>query len=298
MRYLVETVLLWILGTVFRILPRRTGLFLGRMIGKLAYYLAPKRRRLALDNLRMSLGGTLSGEEIRNTALASFEFLGMNILEFFNLPRLKPEEIKGLTSVEGEENLIEALAWGKGGLVLTAHLGSWDMLGAGLAARGYPVALVTKVSRSEALNRIWMDYRQKAGIKLFMGRGTMKESLRHLKNGGMVGLVQDQNARLTEGVFVPFFGREACTLTNLALLARRTGAPVIPLYTYREGNIHRIVIEKAMLHDNLADTNTDLIERTRIYTQWTEKVIRLHPQQWIWLHDRWKARPKGERRSD
>lgn len=294
MRYLLETVLLWILGSVFRILPRRAGLFLGRMIGRLAYYVASRRRRLALDNLRMSLGESLSQEEIRKTAMASFEFLGMNILEFFNLPRLKPEGIKHLTSVEGEENLIEALAMGKGGLVLTAHLGSWDMLGAGLAARGYPVALITKVSRSEALNRIWMGYREKAGIKLFMGRGTMKESLRQLKNGGMVGLVLDQNARLTEGIFVPFFGREACTLTNFALLARRTGAPVIPIHVYREGNIHRIVIEKAMLHDTIAAAEADILERTRIYMQWTEKVIRLHPQQWTWLHDRWKTRPKGE----
>ncbi len=294
MKYIVETVLLWLFKVVFRVLPRRAGLLLGRMIGRLAYYAVPRRRRLALDNLSMSLGGSLSEEEIRNTALASFEFLGMNILEFFNLPGLKAEGIKRLISVEGEEKLIEALAMGKGALVLTGHLGSWDMLSAGLAARGYSVALITKVSRSEALNRIWMAYRQKAGIKLFMGRGTMKESLRHLKNGGIVGFALDQNARFTEGVFVPFFGREACTLTSLALLARRTGAPVVPIYSFREGDIHRIVIEKAMLHDNIADTDTDLIGRTRIYTQWIEKVIRLHPQQWTWLHDRWKTRPKGE----
>ncbi|MDF1526229.1 MAG: lysophospholipid acyltransferase family protein [bacterium] len=292
MRYQLETVLLWILGTVFRILPRRTGLFLGRVVGSMAYYLAPRRRNLALENLTMALGESLSEKEIRTTALASFRFLGMNILEFFNLSRATPEEMKRLTSVEGEEHLIEALASGKGALILTAHLGSWDMLGAGLAARGYPVALITKVSRSEAVNRIWMGYREKAGIKLFMGRGTMKESLRHLKNGGMVGLVQDQNARRREGVFVPFFGREACTITSLALLARRTGAPVVPLYSYRDGNIHRIVIEKIMLHDNIADTDTDLLERTRSYTQWTEKIVRLHPQQWTWLHDRWKTRPR------
>jgi KDO2-lipid IV(A) lauroyltransferase len=294
MRLLVETVFLWVFGTVFRSLPRRAGMSLGRVIGGLAYYLATRRRRLALDNLSMALGESLSEREIRDTALASFQFLGMNIADFFYLPRLKREGISHLTSIEGEENLIEALDMGRGGLILSSHLGSWDMLSAGLVLRGYPVALITKVSRSEALNRIWMGYRQKEGIKLLMGRGTMKESLRHLKNGGLVAFALDQNARRKEGVFVPFFGREACTITSLALLARRTGAPVIPLYIYRDGDVHRIVVEKAILHDSVADTEADIIERTRVYMQWTEKVVRLHPQQWTWLHDRWKTKPKNE----
>ena len=294
MRFLVETVLLWILGAVFRALPRRAGMSLGRGIGRLAYFLVTRRRRLAHDNLSMALGETLSERDIRNTALASFQFLGMNIADFFYLLTLKREGIGHLTSIEGEENLIAALNMGKGGLILSSHLGSWDMLSAGLVLRGYPVALITKVSRSETLNRIWMGYRQKMGLKLFMGRGTMKESLRHLKNGGLVAFALDQNARRKEGVFVPFFGREACTITSLALLARRTGAPVIPLYIYRDGDVHRIVVEKAFLHDSMADAAADLLERTRIYTQWTEKIVRLHPQQWTWLHDRWKTRPEGE----
>ena len=298
MRFLVETVLLWILGAVFRALPRRAGMSLGRGIGGLAYFLATRRRRLALENLSMALGASLSEREIKNTALASFQFLGMNIADFFYLPGLTREGIGHLTTLEGEENLIDALNMGKGGLILSSHLGSWDMLSAGLVLRGYPAALITKVSRSEALNRIWMGYRQKMGLKLFMGRGTMKESLKHLKSGGIVAFVLDQNARRREGVFVPFFGREACTITSLALLARRTGAPVIPLYIYRDGDVHRIVVEKAFLHENLDDAEADLLERTRIYTQWTEKVVRLHPQQWTWLHDRWKTRPKYERLSD
>jgi len=115
-----------------------------------------------------------------------------------------------------------------------------------------------------------------------------------LKNGGIVGCVLDQNARRKEGVFVPFFGRQASTITNLALLARRTGAPVVPLYTYRDGDIHRIVIEKPMLHDKLDDAEEDVLERTAAYTQWIEKVVRLYPQQWTWLHNRWRTRPKGE----
>jgi KDO2-lipid IV(A) lauroyltransferase len=294
MRYLLETVLLWLTGSVFRMLPMRSGHKLGRMIGRMGFYLASGRRRLTMDNLKMALGGELSDREIMETALGSFEHLGMNVAEFFNLPSLNRENIGSHTFVEGEVNLLEALDYGKGVLVLSSHLGNWDMLSTGLALRGYPAALITKVSRSEALNRIWMKYRRDLGIGLFMGRGTMKETIRHLRKGGMVGFALDQNARRREGIFVPFFGHEACTITSLALLARRTGAPVVPIFTYREGDVHHIVIEKPFLHDDGLEADADILERTRIYTQWTEKIIRLHPEQWTWLHNRWKTRPKGE----
>jgi KDO2-lipid IV(A) lauroyltransferase len=294
MKYFVERALIWIIGGIFYTLPRQAGLYLGKMIGRLGYYLASKRRKLAITNLKMSLGGELKEEQIREIARDSFEFLGMNAAEFFKLPMLNISNIGRYTSVEGEENLIDALNVGKGVLSLSGHIGNWDMLSAGLALRGYPVSLITKVSRSKALNRIWMENRRKAGIGLLMGRGTVKESLHQLRNKGIVGFAMDQNARRKEGIFVPFFGREACTISSLALLARRTEAPVVPIYSYREGDMHRIVIEKAMRHDNLEDADTDILVRTRAYTEWIEKVVRRHPGQWTWLHDRWKTRPKEE----
>ena len=107
-----------------------------------------------------------------------------------------------------------------------------------------------------------------------------------------MAFVMDQNARLTEGVFVPFFGKQACTLTSLAILARRTGSPVLPVYSYRTGGGHHIVIEEPLRHDPLPDTGEDTVERTRAYTQWVEKVVRQHPDQWTWLHDRWRTRPE------
>lgn len=296
MRFLVETLLLMALRGVFKVLPRRAALSLGRTIGRGGYLIARQRRALAIDNLRLSLGDKMSDGEIVKTVLTSFESHGMNIADFFKLPDLNRENVALYTSVKGEENLVNALALGHGVLTLSSHLGSWDMLSAGLALRGYPVSLITKVSRSEALNRIWMDYRKKAGIELIMGRGTMKETLRQLKKGGMVGFALDQNARRKEGVFVPFFGREACTLTSLALMARRTGAPVVLIYTYRDGDLHRIVIEKPIFHDSIEDSEADILMRTRMYTSLIEKIIRLHPEQWTWLHDRWKTRPRDESR--
>lgn len=291
---LAEEVLLAVIGGLFRVLPRRASLNAGKMIGKIGYNLATRRRKLAIANLRMSLGKELTEKQIRDVCRSSFEALGMNAAEFFRLPALNSENIGRYTSIEGEENLIAALAMGKGVLSLTGHIGNWDMLSAGVALRGYPVNLITKVSRSKALNRIWMGYRKEAEIGILMGRGTMKESLRRLKNEEIVGFAMDQNARRKEGVFVPFFGRDACTITSLAVLARRTGAPVLPIFSYRDGDIHRIVIEAPMQHENLEDAEADILARTGVYTRWIEKVIRLHPEQWTWLHDRWKTRPKEE----
>ena len=294
MRYLVETALLWGMGTVFRVLPERASLFLGKITGRSLYYVTPGRRNLSLDNIRQAFAGEFDEKKIRETALNSFGSLGMNVAEFFRLPDLTLEDVERYTSIKGEDNLAEAMASGNGVLVLSSHLGSWDMLSAGLALRGYPLSLITKVSKSAALNRIWMGYRRQLGMELLMGRGTMKECLRDLKKGRMVGFALDQNARRSEGVFIPFFGREACTITSLALMARRTGVPVLPIYIYREGDMHRIVIDEPIIHDNIKDAETDIFERTRAYVEWTEKVIREHPEQWTWLHDRWKTRPKGE----
>ncbi|MGD8353703.1 MAG: lysophospholipid acyltransferase family protein [Pseudomonadota bacterium] len=294
MKYVLETALLWILGHIFRILPYPAALWTGSFLGRVGYSLARRRRKLALENLRESLGSEMSVEELEKTARASFESLGKNAVEFLRLPVINRENIGKYTTVEGEENLSDALAEKKGVLILSAHLGNWDMLSAWLALNGYPLSIISKKSRSEALNRLWMGYREKVGIGILMGRGIMKESIRHLRNGELVGFVLDQNARRSEGVFVPFFGREACTITNLALLARRTGAPVVPLYTYRVGRIHRIVLEKPLPHHQQPDADADILERTRSYAQWTEKVVRLHPDQWTWLHDRWKTRPRRD----
>jgi len=135
--------------------------------------------------------------------------------------------------------------------------------------------------------------REGAGVKVFRGRGVFRESLRHLARGGVLGVVLDQNARRNEGVFVPFFGRQACTLKSLALLARRTGAPIVPVFGYREGKHHRIVCEPPLDLGVTEDMEGDVIRWTTACTEAIEKAIRRRPDQWMWLHDRWKTRPEG-----
>lgn len=281
-------------GVVGLLLPRRILLLVGRGIGNLAYLLAFKRRHLALENIRLALGQELSPVEQRRVARRSFAHLGMNLMEYFTFPNLNRRKIEGTTLFSGKKHLDSALGEGRGVLCLTGHMGNWDLLGSALAFRGYPVSLVSKVSRSRAINRVWMDYREDVGVRIFSGSGAMKDILRQLKKGGIVGLVVDQNALRKDGIFVPFFGREACTLTAIAVLARRTGAPVVPIYSFREGSKLRVVVQAPLESGEIEDMNEDVFQRTLRYSQWTEAVIRRHPEQWTWLHNRWRTRPPGE----
>ena len=292
--YAVQYLFLRSIGSFFRVLPRSIGLFLGRQIGRLGYALARGRRRMTLENLESAFGGEKSHREIREIARSSYQHLGMNLVEFLRLPSVDGPAVERLVTISGRENLDSALTKGKGALLLSAHLGNWDLMGTAVVHAGYPLTLITKVSRNEAVNRIWMEYRTEQGIGLLSGRGVMKESLMHLAKGGALGFVLDQNARRSEGVFVPFFGRQACTLTSLAILARRKGTPVVPVHTYRENQFHRVVIGKPLDHEPLPDGDDDIRERTAGYMRWTEEVIRSHPEQWTWLHNRWRTRPRGE----
>ncbi|MDF1535048.1 MAG: lysophospholipid acyltransferase family protein [bacterium] len=292
MRYQLEKTLLALTSALFCALPEKGALGLGRWLGMLIYHVIGSRRRLALENVRLAYGDELKAPERREIVRRSYGHLGLNIAEFFRLPTLPPRELLDRVTVEGEEKLRAALDQGRGVLLLSAHLGNWDYLSAAIAMKGYPLALITKVSRSDALNRIWMGYREKSGVRMLMGRGTMKESLKQLKKGGVVGFVLDQNARRKEGVFVPFFGRQACTLSSLAIIARRTGAPVVPVHIFRADGRHTVVFDEPIVTESHDNQEVDILERTAAYTRWTEKAIRRHPDQWTWLHDRWRTRPR------
>jgi KDO2-lipid IV(A) lauroyltransferase len=277
-----------------RVLPRTAALGIGKFLGLFGYALAYKRRRLALDNLSHALGDTHSERELIRIARGSFMNLGMTFMEYLSFPSLDVEKIGMFIDIVGEEYLRSALDQGRGVLVLTAHLDNVDLLGIVLALKGYPVGLIAKNIKNKAVNRAVIMSRESSGAKVFAGSGNMRKILKQLSYGGIVGFVLDQNALAKDGVFVPFFGRQASTLNSLGVLARRTGAAVVPAYIHRTGKKHRVVIEPAMTWNPLQDMEEDVTERTRAYTQWTEKIVRSYPEQWMWLHNRWKTRPEEE----
>jgi len=293
MRDYFGSIFLKFFGGIFRFLPHEGGLFLGRWLGRMGYLLARRRRRMALDNLEKAFGREKTPDGIRRIARRSFEHLGMNVTEYFRFFHLDEALFWRMVRFEGEENLKKVLEEGRGVLALSAHMGNWELISLGLARKGYPVAVISKIPGSRQVGRFWIGSRERAGIRILRGRRLLGEGIRYLKEGGILGFVLDQNARRSEGVFVPFFGREACTLRSLAVLARRTRVPVVPVFTYREGRNHRVVFEKPLDQEITTDLEGDVLRWTGAYTAWTEKVIRLHPEQWTWLHQRWRTRPKG-----
>jgi len=292
MKDLLHRFMLQVLRGIFRILPHSWALALGKGLGALGYHLARGRKRTAMVNLEAAFRGEKTPEEISGIARGSFEHLGAMAVEFFRFFPDRGESLRDLIHFDGEEHLKEALEKGRGALVLSAHLGNWELVGLKLVQRGYPIAIVTKVARGRAVDEFLTKSREGAGIKVFRGRGLFRESLRHLAQGGVLGSVLDQNARRREGVFVPFFGRQACTLKSLALLARRTGAPIVPIFAYREGKHHRIVCEPPLEPGITEDLEGDVVRWTAACAEEVEKAIRRCPEQWMWLHNRWKTRPK------
>ena len=264
---------------------------MGAGLGTAFYHLIGRRRRMALENLRLALGDQLSPEEILRVAKESFANHGRGLAELFRFPLLDSEGLLALVQLEGLEHFQAAEAQGKGVLVLSAHLGNFDLMAPLLAAKGYPAALVSKLPAVRSASRWWLGTRENKGVRIFAGEGTLKDTLRCLREGGSVGFVLDQSAVHRDGLFVPFFGRPASTLSTLAVLARRTGSPIIPIHIFREGGGHRMIIEPPLNAQPQPDKEADILERTKSYARWTEKVIRRHPEQWTWLHNRWKTKP-------
>jgi KDO2-lipid IV(A) lauroyltransferase len=194
--------------------------------------------------------------------------------------------------VEGIEHLRAVMTAHGRALMLTAHLGNWEYLAAAPRLTGYPGAIVVRPLDSPALDGLAAATRRKTGIALIDKRGALRPVLHALRRGGLVGILLDQNATRREGVFVPFFGRAACTSRSLALLALRTDTPIVPIFIRREAvGRHQVTIEPPLPRPVAQDLEEAVAELTGRCTEAIEAAIRRAPEQWLWSHDRWRTRP-------
>jgi len=276
-------------------LPESWALSLGAFLGLMWYYLIPIRRRVVMQNLDLALGVDYDRRGLRKIARATYRNLGISAIEFFLVKKLTPGIVKEKFVMEGASNLEAAQRLGKGVLVLTAHFGNWDLLCCSQALAGYPLHVITKSLKAGGLNDFWMETRRRCGLNLIEARGSMKKILKALRRNEIVAFVIDQNMLHSQGVFVDFFGKPACTTYSLALLAERTGAPVIPIFILRQGlGRHRIVIQEPLVYQTVGRRRENILHNTRIYTAILEDMIRSRPDHWLWLHRRWKTRQPEE----
>jgi len=250
----------------------------------------PGRRRVALENLAVAFPDR-SGAERRRLCRASFQHLGMMLVETCFLLVQDPQVMLSRVSVEGIEHLTAAAKSPGGVLLLSAHFGNWELLGLAHIFCGLPLTVVVRPLDSVILNGLAERLRARTGTELIGKRRALRPVLGALRRGRMVGILLDQNASRGEGVFVPFFGRPASTSRSLALLSLRTGRPIVPVFIHRERDgRHRIVVEPALATPP-ADSPDAVIELTAECARRIEAAIRRWPEQWFWLHRRWRTRP-------
>ena len=274
-------------------LPPTVGDGVGAALGTAAYLVDVTHRRRAVENLLWA--GMAEGRmAARRIARCVFQNLGRNFADLCRLPRLTDAELAQCIRIEGYEYLREARARGRGVIVVTAHLGAWELLLMVAVIRGDPIHVVVRPMDNLTIDRALTTIRTRGGSGIIRKQDLLRRGLglKVLKAGGTLGILVDQNITWREGVFVEFFGRTANTAFAPALLALRSGAAVIPAAIFREGpGRHRVVIEKPIDLTRSGDLRHDLRENTARFTRAIEAFVRRSPAEWLWVHRRWKTQP-------
>jgi Kdo2-lipid IVA lauroyltransferase/acyltransferase len=278
-----------------RVVPFKFAVTLGGFLGGIGYHLAGKARTITEDNLRRSFPEK-SDEEIRDIAKKVFINQGKNAFEVFNYPQFSGEDLDGLVSVENEEGYAKACAAGKGVLMASGHCASWELLGAALSARGFIINVIAKRIYIEALNTMLLELRNSKGLKIIFrsDSDSARKMIKALRAKETLALLIDQDTEVP-GIFVDFFGRPSWTPSAVAVLALKTGAPVIVALDIRlSDDKHKVVITGPIETIRTGDYDKDVIENTKAVTKIIEDHIRKYPDQWVWMHERWKTKQAKE----
>jgi Kdo2-lipid IVA lauroyltransferase/acyltransferase len=261
---------------------------LGKMLGIFWFDILRIRRQVVLNNLAIAFPAMTLKERVRLGRQSMIEFC-TNLVQYFWLPFLRNERFRSRIVFSGLENLDRGLAQKRGVLILTLHLGNGDLAMGGLALKGYPVQVISKLFKTQWLNDLWFGMREKLGVGFIAPRDSSFSLLRSLKRNQCIIFVLDQFTGPPIGLRTTFFGRETGTAMGLAVVAERSGAAVIPAYNLRraDGSIE-VVFSREIPYISGADRDEGLARMTQVYTDELEQYVRRCPEQWMWLHKRWK----------
>jgi len=268
--------------------PLNEALERGARLGRLWHALDWGRRRLATRNIGLGLG--LDPQASARVARACFENIGRTLAEF-SLAGSRSDELLERMDLEGTEHLHAALAGGRGVFILAGHCGNWELLGARIS-REVPVTGLARAMANPLVDAAVEALRRAAGSRTMDARDSVRGVLRLLRRGEAVGMLLDQNALRSERIFVPFLGRPAATNFGLAMLALKTGAPVLPAFSARGADgRHRAWIGAPIPCAEAGDRAARIGVSTARYTAAIEAYVRRYPEQWFWVHNRWKRIP-------
>jgi KDO2-lipid IV(A) lauroyltransferase len=274
-------------------LPRNTAISLAGFLGRLSYFLISPARRKTNENLKLSFGNEKTGKQLRKIAVQVFVNLGKNVVDAVRLKKMKWDDVDKITEIEGLEYFDTAYRAGKGVIGFTGHIGNFELMAAYFSLRGYKLSVIGREVYDPRLDRLLVENRESVGLKNISSFAGVKPLLRVLKKGEFLGILADQDSSRIRGIFVDFFGRPARTPVGPVLLAYKTGSPIVPMAIVRKGkNRYKIIVKPPVelaCSDNQEKDITDTLQRS---TDALASIIRQYPDQWLWMHDRWKSRPK------
>jgi KDO2-lipid IV(A) lauroyltransferase len=261
----------------------------GAGLGNLAHAVLTSRRRVAFDNIKQAMGDSLSDEEINGIVKEVFRGIGRTLIEFSRLSKLKTEGVKRLVVPDGEEILRKVQQEGKGGVIVMPHFGNWELMGAWVAASGYPIDFFVGTLHNPRVNDMLMGFRKETGAGVIPLARSLRTAFKRLRSGRFGALTPDQHDPSGK-MIMDLFGRPASMAKGPAVLAIRADCPILPIMLLRERfDRHVMMTGEPIYPPNSGDEEADIRTMTAAYFAFFEKGIREYPDQWMWTHRRWKV---------
>lgn len=291
---IVQYLFIRIIASCFLVLSLDNALKGGRFLGHFIYVLGKKYRQRTYQHLNGAYQNKKSPQELKALSIKVFEHFGMMFAELVFLPRkIAKTTYHKYVSIQGLNYLDEALKQGRGAILFSAHFGNWELFGYLMGLLSYPLNSVARFMDNPLID-IYLNYfRKYRGQKVIYRENALRDMLKALKSNQFLGILADQDAR-DAGIFVDFFGQPSSAIRSPALLHMRLGAPLIPFYCYRHqpNKFQYTLLLGPPLEIKLTnDSTTDLVNITQSFTANIEKMVSQYPEQWLWLHRRWKTKP-------
>jgi KDO2-lipid IV(A) lauroyltransferase len=292
----IEYAAAWLVLRAVGLLPRGLARAVGAGVARLLYSFRPKLARVGLFNLQLAFPEWTDARR-RDTLQRLVRHIGWMAGEFSQFPRYTRERIEQIVIREGYEHFSAAQARGRGVIFLTGHMSAWELAPFAQALYGDPLHFLVRPIDNPRVDALVLRYRVLSGNQPIDKNQAARAMLRILADGGTVGILMDQNTALEEGVFIDFFGTLACTSSGLARLALRTDCAIVPGYVFWDEALekYRLHFERAVELARTGDEESDVRENTARFTKVVEAYARRYPDQWLWIHRRWKTRPPGEK---
>ncbi|HXM68109.1 MAG TPA: lysophospholipid acyltransferase family protein [Candidatus Acidoferrum sp.] len=295
MRQRLEYAAAWPFIKILGILPRPLARATGVGLAWLVYLLHARLREVGMRNLALAFPEKSEAERVQ-ILRAEFASLGRQLAEVCHFPKYTRENVEQVVVYDGLENYERAHARGKGVLFLTAHFGGWELSAFSHSLRGHWMHVVSRAMDNPYLDRLIRQYREMHGNKTVDKDNFVRGLLAAMKAGEVVGILMDTNMTPPQGIFVDFFGIPACTASGLARIALRTDAAVVPTFTIWDAALgkYRLRFDPSVELVRTGDLEEDIRANTQKFTSIIEEYVRKYPEQWLWVHRRWKTRPPGE----